>query len=50
MLEDIGFDILHCSLREKSYDYSKQSLKSKITRQIMIYLQKSIKINRFNKN
>lgn len=36
MLEDVGFEILHCSKREKSYQYSKQSLKSKknwITRQ-----------------
>lgn len=30
MLEDVGFEILHCSKREKSYQYSKQSLKSKI--------------------
>ncbi|XP_012221675.1 juvenile hormone acid O-methyltransferase isoform X2 [Linepithema humile] len=27
MLQDIGFKILHCSKREKSYRYSKQSLK-----------------------
>lgn len=30
MLENIGFEILHCSKREKSYQYSKQSLKSTI--------------------
>ncbi|RLU22285.1 hypothetical protein DMN91_004563 [Ooceraea biroi] len=28
MLEDIGFDVLHCSKREKSFKYSKQSLKN----------------------
>lgn len=30
MLEDVGFEILHCSKREKTYQYSKQSLKSKM--------------------
>ncbi|KAL0109382.1 hypothetical protein PUN28_014452 [Cardiocondyla obscurior] len=30
MLADIGFEILHCSTREKSYKYSQQSLKDHI--------------------
>ncbi|KAL6260400.1 hypothetical protein P5V15_007927 [Pogonomyrmex californicus] len=30
MLEDIGFEILHCSKREKSYQYSNQSLKNHV--------------------
>ncbi|KYM78453.1 Putative methyltransferase 235L [Atta colombica] len=30
MLEDVGFEILHCSKREKSYHYSKQSLKNHV--------------------
>lgn len=31
MLEDIGFEILHCSKREKSYQYSKQSFKNHVS-------------------
>ncbi|KAL6422166.1 hypothetical protein ACFW04_010893 [Cataglyphis niger] len=30
LLQDIGFEILHCSNREKSFQYTKQSLTSKI--------------------
>lgn len=30
MLQEIGFEILHCSQREKSYQYSKQSLKNHV--------------------
>lgn len=30
MLEDVGFEILHCSKREKTYQYSKQSLKNHV--------------------
>ncbi|KYN20793.1 PREDICTED: juvenile hormone acid O-methyltransferase-like [Trachymyrmex cornetzi] len=30
MLGDVGFEILHCSKREKSYHYSKQSLKNHV--------------------
>ncbi|XP_077273752.1 juvenile hormone acid methyltransferase isoform X1 [Temnothorax americanus] len=30
MLEDVGFAILHCSKREKSYQYSAQSLKNHV--------------------
>ncbi|XP_012521864.1 juvenile hormone acid O-methyltransferase isoform X2 [Monomorium pharaonis] len=30
MLEDVGFEILHCSKREKSFSYSKQSLKNHV--------------------
>lgn len=29
MLEDVGFEILHCSLREKTYEYNKYTFKSK---------------------
>jgi len=46
MLEDVGFEILHCSKREKSYHYSKQSLKSKIlNNKINYYLSTRIRIN-----
>lgn len=31
MFEDIGFKILHCSNRKKSFRYSKENLTSKIT-------------------
>ncbi|XP_011871884.1 PREDICTED: uncharacterized protein LOC105564253 [Vollenhovia emeryi] len=30
MLETVGFEILHCSKREKSFQYSRQSLKSHV--------------------